>query len=60
MRIGDNRMQQPWRVANLVGEMGQEAASRRDNVAKPLTPAQLAQAQEMTRQCRAKNFRNCD
>jgi TPR repeat protein len=47
-------------ASNLLGEEGREAANRRDDVAKRLIPAQLAQAQEMTKQCQERNFKNCD
>lgn len=47
-------------ASNILGEAGQEAANRRDGVAKRLTPTQVNRAQEMARQCRAKNFKDCD
>ena len=39
---------------------GQQVAKSRDIVAKRLTPTQVIQAQEMARQCAARNFKNCD
>lgn len=47
-------------ASNIPGEAGQKAANRRDGVAKRLTPTQVNRAQEMARQCRAKNFKDCD
>jgi uncharacterized protein len=47
-------------ASKLIGKEGQEAANLRDRIAKNLTPAQVIQAQEMARQCEAKNFKNCD
>lgn len=44
----------------LAGAELQEATKNRSIIEKNLTPAQLAQANEMTRQCQARNFLNCD
>ena len=47
-------------ASKLSGVDGQRATTNRDRIAKSLTPAQVVQAQEMARQCGAKNFKNCD
>jgi TPR repeat protein len=46
--------------SRLNGEEGSRATENRDNIANALTPAQVAQAQEMARQCEARHFKNCD
>ena len=35
------------------------AASKRDIVAKLMTPAQIAEAQKLARECLAKNYKGC-
>ena len=46
---------------NLAGANGNSAAIKlRDNVAKQMTPQQIAQAQKLARECQARNFKNCD
>jgi hypothetical protein len=44
----------------LSDEKGKAAASVRNNVAAKMTPAQIAQGQEMARKCQASNFKQCD
>jgi uncharacterized protein len=46
-------------ASKLSGDDGKHATNNRDRAAKILTRAQLAQAQEMARQCQARNFKNC-
>ena len=46
---------------NLAGVSGNPAAApNRGNVAARMTPAQIAEAQAMARNCQASNFRDCD
>lgn len=44
----------------LKGAQGQQAADNREITARILTAAQVAQAEEMARQCVARNFKGCD
>jgi TPR repeat protein len=41
-------------------EWTEGAVANRDNVAAKMTPAQIAEAQEMARKCQASNFKQCD
>jgi TPR repeat protein len=46
---------------NLSAAQGDKDASRlRDNVAKEMTPQQIAQAQKLAKECQARNYKNCD
>ena len=46
---------------NLARAAGDATAVKyRDIVAMKMTPAQIAQAQEMARKCQASNYKNCD
>jgi len=47
-------------AASLSGEHGKTATSNRDNIAKRMTPQQIAEAQAMARKCQASNFKLCD
>ena len=47
-------------AASLSGEDGKTATSNRDNIAKRMTPQQIAEAQAMARKCQASNFKQCD
>ena len=47
-------------AASLSGEHGKTATSNRDNIAKRMTPQQIAEAQAMARKCQASNFKQCD
>jgi len=46
---------------NLVAVSGdKEAVKNRDLTAARMTPQQIAQAQQLARECAARNFKNCD
>ena len=46
---------------NISASSGHEnAKSKRDKVAKKMTPTQIEKAQEMARLCMKSNFKNCD
>lgn len=47
-------------ASSLSGEDGKTATSNRDNIARRMTPAQIAEAQAMARKCQASNFKQCD
>ncbi len=47
-------------ASSLSGEEGKIATSNRDNIAKMMTPQQIAEAQAMARKCQASNFKKCD
>jgi len=47
-------------ASSLSGEEGKTASTNRDNIAKRMTPAQIAEAQTMARKCQASNFKQCD
>lgn len=44
----------------LKGEQGRQAAENREITARILSAEQVAQAEEMARQCVARNFKNCN
>ena len=46
---------------NLAAAQGHEAAKKgRNQVAKQLTPTQIAEAQKLAGECRARDYKNCD
>ena len=46
---------------NLAGVSGASSASQsRDAIANSMTPQQIAQAQQMARECQKRNFQSCD
>jgi uncharacterized protein len=46
---------------NLSGSGGiKEGRDNRDSIAKEMTPAQIAEAQKLARECLKKNYKNCD
>ena len=47
-------------ASSLSGEDGKNAIKNRDEIAAKMTSAQLEQAQEMARKCKASSFKNCD
>ena len=47
-----------YNIAAIDGSIKQ-AAPNRDQIAKYMTPAQIARAQELASQCIAQKFRNC-
>ena len=47
-------------AASLSGEDGKQLIEYRHTVAAKMTPAHIAQAQEMARKCQASNFKQCD
>jgi hypothetical protein len=47
-------------AASSAEDNSKSATTNRNRVAAKLTPAQLAQAQEMARKCQASGFRQCD
>ena len=44
----------------LKGEQGRQAAENREITARILSADRVAQAEEMARQCVARNFKNCN
>jgi hypothetical protein len=45
---------------NLAASKGEEMAKKnREKVTEMMTPAQIAEAQKMARDCERKNFKNC-
>jgi hypothetical protein len=51
----DNVLAHMW--YNLAGATG---ASYRDEIAQKMTPQQIAEAQKMARECKQRNFKDCD
>ncbi len=47
-------------ASNLTGEDREIALKNRALIATKMTPAQLAQAQELAKACQASNYRNCE
>jgi hypothetical protein len=47
-----------FNLAAVKGDKG--AVKYRDNTAARMTPAQIAQAQQLARECTARNFKKCD
>jgi len=55
----DNVRSHMW--LSLAAAQGfKEAQNDRDWLAQRMTPAQIAEAQKMTRQCKKSNFKNCN
>jgi len=46
-------------AAHLTGDEQKSAANNRDKAASLLTPAQVAEAQQLARQCQARQFKGC-
>lgn len=46
-------------AASLTGEHQKNATNNRDNIARLLTPAQLAEGQRLASQCQARQFKGC-
>jgi len=46
-------------AASLTGEHQKNATGNRDNIARLLTPAQLAEGQRLASQCQARQFKGC-
>jgi TPR repeat protein len=46
-------------AAHMTGEEQKQAAENRDDVARRMTPAQIAEAKQLARQCRSKKFKGC-
>jgi TPR repeat protein len=46
-------------AANSTGEGQKVATENRDNVARLMTPAQIAEAQRLSQQCQAQQFKGC-
>jgi len=47
-----------YNLAAVSGDKG--AVKNRDLTAARMTPQQIAQAQQLARECTARNFQNCD
>ena len=46
-----------WNLASSAGDAGGD--KNRDIVAKKMTPQQIEKAQDMARECQARNFKGC-
>ena len=46
-----------WNIAASSGE--KKASKNRDMVAKQMTPSQIEKAQDLARECVAKNYKGC-
>ena len=46
-------------VAHMTGDEQKQAAENRDDVAQRMTPAQIAEAQRLSQQCQAQQFKGC-
>jgi uncharacterized protein len=46
-------------AAHSTGGFQQQAAKYRDEIARRMTPAQLAEAQRLAQQCQAQQFKGC-
>ena len=46
-------------AAHLTGDEQKPAAENRDKVASRMTPAQIAEAQRLSQQCQARQFKGC-
>ena len=49
-----------WYNLGAISGEAKSAVSLRDDVAKLMTPGQIAEAQAMARKCQASNFKQCD
>ena len=49
-----------WYYLGAISGDSKNASTNRDTAATQMTPAQIAQAQEMARKCQASNFKHCD
>jgi TonB family protein len=47
-------------ASSLTGEVGKGASESRDVIASSLTPQQIAEAMQMTRNCQASNYKQCE
>jgi len=47
-----------WNIAASSGD-SEKASGNRDIVAKRMTPAQIAKAQDLARECVARNYEGC-
>jgi len=46
-------------ASHMKGEDHKQAVENRDDVAQRMTPAQIAEAKQLSEQCRAKQFKGC-
>jgi TPR repeat protein len=46
-------------AAHMTGEEQKQAEENRDDVARRMTPAQIAEAKQLAQQCRSKKFKGC-
>ena len=46
-------------AAHMTGDEQKQAAENRDDVARRMTSAQVAEAKRLTQQCQAQNFKGC-
>ena len=46
-------------AAHMTGEEQKQAAENRDDVARRMTPAQVAEAKRLSQQCQSKKFKGC-
>ena len=46
-------------VAHMTGDEQKQAVENRDDVARRMTPAQIAEANQLAQQCRSKKFKGC-
>jgi hypothetical protein len=49
-----------WFNLGAISGDSKNASTNRDNIAKRMTPAQIAEAQAMARKCQASDFKQCD
>jgi len=49
-----------YNLGAISGEKDNKAPANRDDIAKRMTPQQIAEAQAMARKCQASNFKKCD
>jgi len=46
-------------TAHSTGDEQKQAAENRDDVARRMTPAQIAEAKRLTQQCQSRKFKGC-
>ena len=49
-----------WFNLGAISGDSKNTSTNRDNIAKRMTPAQIAEAQAMARKCQASNYKRCD
>ena len=57
--VQDYRRAHMWFNLGAVSGKYEKAAKNRDKIAAKMTPAQIAEAQKLARECQARNFKGC-